>query len=108
VTAAPRAVRLAVKVVPGAARDEIAGWLGDALKLRVCAAPERGRANAAVEALLARALELPLANVRIVAGETSQRKLVEITGLAPVELRERLDAPIVAAERPRETRRSRP
>jgi uncharacterized protein (TIGR00251 family) len=84
-------VRFAVKVVPGAARDEIAGWLGDALKLRVRAAPERGKANAAALALLARVLELPPKSVRIVAGETSARKQVEIAGLSMLEVRERLD-----------------
>jgi uncharacterized protein YggU (UPF0235/DUF167 family) len=85
--------RLTLKVVPGAARDEIAGWLGDALKLRVSAAPERGKANAAVEALLARALDLPTANVRIAAGETSARKTVEIAGLSEAEIRARLARP---------------
>ena len=84
------AFRLAVKVVPGAARDEIAGWLGDALKLRVSAAPERGKANAAVEALLARALALPRGAVRVVAGETSPRKTVEIDGASEQEIRQRL------------------
>jgi len=82
--------RLQLKVVPGAARDEIAGWLGDALKIRVCAAPERGKANAAVTALLARALGLPEARVRIVAGQTSPRKVVEIEGLEEAHVRERL------------------
>jgi uncharacterized protein len=83
-------VRLSIKVVPGAARDEIAGWLGDALKLRVSAAPERGKANAAVEALLARALALPRGAVRVVAGETSARKTVEIDGASEEEIRARL------------------
>ena len=82
--------RLAVKVVPGAARDEIAGWLGEALKVRVAAAPERGKANAAALALLARALELPPASVRVVAGETSARKTVEIAGASEAEVRARL------------------
>jgi uncharacterized protein YggU (UPF0235/DUF167 family) len=82
--------RLPVKVVPGASRDAIAGWLGDALKVRVTAAPERGRANAAACALIARALSLPRANVRIVAGDATARKLVEIEGLAEADVRERL------------------
>jgi hypothetical protein len=82
---------LRVKVVAGASRDAIAGWLGDALKVRVSAAPERGKANAAVEALIARALGLPRGSVRVVAGETVPRKLVEIAGLTEAEVRERLE-----------------
>jgi uncharacterized protein YggU (UPF0235/DUF167 family) len=82
--------RLPVKVVPGASRDAIAGWLGDALKVRVTAAPERGRANAAACALIARALGLPRASVRIVSGDATARKLVEIEGLAEADVRERL------------------
>lgn len=73
--------RLAVKVVPGASRSGISGWLGDALKLRVAAPPERGKANAAVEALICEALGLPRGSVRVVAGARSPRKVLEITGL---------------------------
>jgi uncharacterized protein (TIGR00251 family) len=80
-----------VKVVPGASRDAVAGWLGDALKLRVRAPPEAGRANAAVEALVATTLRVPRASVRIVAGTASPRKVVEIAGLADAEVRARIE-----------------
>ena len=53
--------RLPVKVVPGAARSEVAGRLGAAVKVRVAAPPEGGQANRAVCALLAERLGLPLA-----------------------------------------------
>jgi len=82
--------RISVKVVPGASREGVAGWLGEALKLRVAAPPERGRANAAVEAALARALGLPEGSVRVVRGATSPRKLVEIDGLSQAEVHRRL------------------
>lgn len=84
--------RLALKVVPGSSREGIAGWLGDALKLRVRAPAERGRANAAVEALLADALGVSATQVRIVAGHGAARKTVEIVGLSEGEVRERLSA----------------
>jgi len=43
--------RLNLKVVPGSSRDEIVGWLGDSLKLKVTAPPEEGRANEVVDAM---------------------------------------------------------
>jgi len=83
--------RIAVKVVPGAARSAVAGWLGDALKLRVAAPPVKGRANAAAEALLAELLGVPVHSVRVVAGHGAARKQVEIGGLSAQELRRRLE-----------------
>lgn len=83
-------ITLKVKVVPGASRTQLSGWLGDALKVRVSAPPEKGKANAAVEALLAGTLGLPVKSVRIVAGKGSQQKLVEIEGLSAAELRRKL------------------
>ncbi|MCI0342942.1 MAG: DUF167 domain-containing protein [Planctomycetales bacterium] len=83
-------MRLEVKVVPGASRDEVAGWLGAALKVRVTAPPERGKANAAVEELLADALGLPRRSVRVVAGHGTPRKAVEVAGLDAAEVARRL------------------
>jgi uncharacterized protein YggU (UPF0235/DUF167 family) len=76
--------------VPGASRDGIAGWLGETLKVRVTAPAERGRANAAVEELLAGALDVPGECVRIVAGRAAARKIVEISDLSEAEVRRRL------------------
>ena len=45
--------RLSLKFVPGSSRDEIVGWLGDSLKVKLKAPPEKGRANETVIALLA-------------------------------------------------------
>lgn len=83
--------RLQLKVVPGARTEGIDGWLGAALKLRVRAAPEKGRANAAVEAMLTRELALPGVDVRIVGGHTQPRKIVEFDGIDATALRTRLD-----------------
>jgi uncharacterized protein (TIGR00251 family) len=81
---------LELKVSPKASRNAITGFLGTVLKVSVTAAPERGKANAAVEELLAQRLDLPRSAVRVVAGETSKIKKVEIAGLEPAALQERL------------------
>ena len=83
-------MRLELKVSPKASRNAITGFLGEALKVSITAAPERGRANAAVEELLAAQLGLPRTAVRVVAGDTSRTRKVEIAGLEPEALRERL------------------
>lgn len=84
--------RISLKVVPGAATSGIAGWLGETLRVRVAAPPEKGRANAALEALMAEALGVPIRAVRVVAGHGSPRKTVEVEGLSDEALRDRLDA----------------
>lgn len=90
-------MKLAVKVVPKSSRNQLAGWIGDALKVCVTAAPEKGRANAAVEEILAESLNVKKDAVRIVAGHASTRKLIEIEGLDEIELRARLRAVMAKA-----------
>ena len=88
--AAPTTTRLRLRVAPGAARPAVVGRHGDAWKVRVAPAPERGRANDAVLDLLAEALALPRASVALVSGAGSRNKIVELTGLAPDEIERRL------------------
>lgn len=82
--------RLAVKVVPNASRDQIVGWLGDHLKIRLQAPPEAGRANKRLCQTLAQYLGLPGNAVTIASGSSHQRKIVEICGLDLSEVRHRL------------------
>ena len=82
--------KLPVKVVPASSRNCIRGWLGDVLKVSVSAPPERGKANAAVEKTVADALHLPTSSIVVVAGKTSARKVIEITGLSESEVYRRL------------------
>jgi uncharacterized protein (TIGR00251 family) len=86
-------VRLTVKVTPGSSRDGVVGWLGDAVKVAVREPAERGRANAAVERVLAIALGVPAGSVRIAAGGTSPRKVVVVDGLPADEVHRRLGRP---------------
>jgi len=64
--------RLTLRVTPKSSQDAIVGWQGDALKIKVRAAPENGRANAAVIAVLAEALGLPQKSVIIECGLTQE------------------------------------
>jgi uncharacterized protein (TIGR00251 family) len=91
--AAQRKATIPVKAVPRASRDEIVGWLDDgSLKIRVAAPPQDGRANAALEALLATALGVRKSAVRVAAGHASARKRIEIDGLDRAEIERRLSA----------------
>ena len=82
--------RLRLRVAPGAARPGVVGRHGDGWKVRVAAAPEHGKANEAVLALLATTLAVPRANVTLVSGGGSRSKIVELTGLGPDEVERRL------------------
>ncbi|HPG27256.1 MAG TPA: DUF167 domain-containing protein [Myxococcota bacterium] len=84
-------LRIDLKVVPGSSREEIAGFLGDVLRVRVRAPAERGKANAAVLSLLARTLGVAPSALRVVSGASSPRKTLEITGLASDAVRARLE-----------------
>jgi uncharacterized protein (TIGR00251 family) len=77
----PAACTLALKVIPNASRDEVAGWLGTTLKLKVRAPALDGRANAALTEFLADQLRLPRRAVTLVRGAKSRQKLVHISGL---------------------------
>lgn len=81
---------LDLKVSPKAARNAISGFMGEVLKVSVTAAPERGKANAAVEELLADTLGLPFSAVNVVAGHSAKTKRVEIAGLADAAMRQQL------------------
>lgn len=82
--------RLRVKVAPGSKQDAIGPWVGDILKLRVQAPPEKGRANEAVCALLVKKLGCPRRDVSVVAGAAARDKTVAIEGYGEAELRRAL------------------
>ena len=88
--AAPPARRegrlLHVRVRPGASRNEVVGWQGEALRVRVTSPPEGGRANRAVTALLG----VPPSSVELVRGGSARDKLFLVRGLDADGLRARL------------------
>jgi len=70
----PRGIFLDVKATPKAARDEIKGWREGVLLVRVTVAPENGKANAAIVALLSKAAHVPKSVFELVSGETNRNK----------------------------------
>lgn len=71
---------LRVRAVPNAKKTQFAGTLGDAVKIKVQAVPEGGRANAELSAFLAESLLLPKRSVSVVSGETSRDKILKVEG----------------------------
>jgi uncharacterized protein (TIGR00251 family) len=76
------AVTFHVRVQPRASRDEIAGVLGGALKVRLQAPAREDRANEALCEYLAALLKTPKSAVRILSGDRNRVKLVEIRGVS--------------------------
>ncbi len=74
-------MRFWVKVIPRSSRAEIVGKEGDAVKVRVTSPPEGGKANKELLETLSRWLGVRKSRVKIVAGETSRKKLIEVEGL---------------------------
>ena len=77
-------VAVRVKVVPGASRTEVKGRHGDAIKIRVAAPPEGGKANQAVCRLLE---ELSGGRARIERGTSSRSKVVFLDGVSLADVR---------------------
>jgi uncharacterized protein (TIGR00251 family) len=75
-------VVVSVRVQPRASRNEVAGEMGGALKIRLQAPAVEGRANEALIDFLAELLKLPKSAVRILSGDRSRTKRVEIRGVS--------------------------
>lgn len=78
--------RIAAHVTPRAGRDEIAGWRGTELSIRVTAAPDGGRANKAVCAVVAKALGVPPSSVAVTRGQTSRHKQIVVDGVTQADV----------------------
>jgi hypothetical protein len=78
----------AVRVQPRASRDAVEGEWQGALKVRLTAPPVDDKANAALCVFLAEQLNIPRSAVRILAGERSRIKRVEIRGVTAQQVQE--------------------
>ena len=88
---------LAVHAQPGAKRNAILGTRAGALRVAVTARPEKGKANAAIGAVLAASLGCRPSQIALIAGETSRQKRFLVIGVTPDDLRRRLTVAIPGA-----------
>ena len=92
--------RLEVLVRPRARRAGLEGFRADGkLVVAVAAPPEDGRANDAVAELLGESLGVKARDVRIVRGQRSRAKLIEVSGIEDQELRRRIERALGGSER---------
>ncbi len=91
-TDTPAGAVLTLRIVPRAAKNAIQGEHGDALKIRLCAPPVDGAANAALIEFLADAFSLPRARVQLLSGATSRTKRVLLAGASAADIRSLIQA----------------
>jgi len=83
-------VRLMVKVIPNAGRNEITGFKEDVLQMRVAAPPDKGKANKELVDFLSEQLGIKKSAIAITRGLTSRNKVLSITGISREEMIRRL------------------
>ena len=81
---------MVVHVQPRAKRNEVLGWYGDAIKIRISAPPVDGAANDELVRFLATRLDIARSSIQIVSGTGARRKRLRIEGLSGHEVAERL------------------
>ena len=81
---------LELKIIPNAPRNEIVGWLGDALKVKIHAPALEGRANDELLEFLAEKLGVHRRSVTLLRGDRSRQKVVQIEGMEAGDVKNRL------------------
>jgi uncharacterized protein (TIGR00251 family) len=67
-----------VKIVPRSSKNQIVGWQGDVLKIKIKSPPVDGEANAELVRFLAEALDIPKSKIEIIKGQSAKNKLLRI------------------------------
>ena len=83
--------RISVRVMPRSPRTEIGAVRDGRLLVRVTAPPVDDAANGALVRVLAVSLQVPAGRVRLVTGQTSRNKVIDVEGLTPADVRARLN-----------------
>jgi hypothetical protein len=84
------AIILQIKVTPNASKNQILGWEGNLLRLRIKGVPEKGRVNEELIEYLAETLDIAKSQIEILSGHTSRLKRLKIEGNSK-ELQSRLE-----------------
>ena len=71
-------MQIKIKVTPRAKSNKILGWKQGVLRVRLTAPPVDGKANAALIDFLAEEWGISRASIKIIHGETSREKTLEI------------------------------
>ena len=74
-------VHLKVKITPGSSKNRILGPHGDALKISINAAPEKGKANQTLISFLGKVLKIPRQNISVISGPTSPIKTLQLINI---------------------------
>ena len=82
--------KIAVRVYPNAARNEVVGFKGGVLRVRVSAPPVKGKANEELIAFLSKVLGVSKSRIGITTGHTARNKVIAIDGLSQEDLMRRL------------------
>jgi uncharacterized protein (TIGR00251 family) len=91
IEATPGGTLLHLHVNPRSSRTAVLGYHGDRVKLAVAAPPVDGKANAEIEAWLAKKLGASKSQVSVTSGQSGRQKTVRIDGMTPSEVRDALD-----------------
>ena len=81
---------LRIRLTPRGSKNDVLGWEGDTLRVKVTAPPVEGAANKACVDLIAQRLGIKRSQVAIASGEKSRDKLLRLTGVTDERVRERL------------------
>ena len=79
------------KIVPGSSRTILIGLLDGMLKIKVSAAPEKGKANQSVIEFLARQLGVKKNSIEIISGTTKSRKNIKVSDMSAQTLLKKLN-----------------
>ena len=74
---------LPIKAMPGSRSNTIRGWENGRLKIAVTQVAEKGKANQAIQSLLAKSLGISKRDIQLVSGETSREKVFLLVGVKP-------------------------